>query len=515
MSILKQFISSKTNWGRLVFTAVFVALCLIYNLNETMFTRPQSIHIWRQTNSLDIALNYYNYNNSLFEPQIHNQFCDGGLSGKTAGEFPLIYFGVAKLWKIFGVHEWIFRFVQLSMLFLGLFAFFEICTYFFKNQFWAGFVSLLLFTSPMFVFYGINFLPDGPSLVLMFVGWYFVLRFHRERKNSWLWIAAFFFAFAVTIKITSAISLIAFAGWVSYEWIFQKKQQRIINYSIRQVLPFIVMIVLSVGWYYYVSYFNRLHQGEISYFGIWPIWKMTGKQFFEIKDAVDKIFFKEYMNPYLQYLTFLLWIGLILRFRKSSLMQNWGLILLPLGALGILVLWFQVLNAHDYYLITLLIVFAFVWFAVFNSLKQFRWMKHPAMSVLLLAIFSYNVFTCQQRLSDRYKGWMNDWFVNNLQALGELEPKLQELNIGKNDRVISIPDPSVTASLYFMNRPGYTDFASDFTKEDEFKKRISQGAKYLIVNDTTILKNAVLQPFIMKPIGHYKNVSVFDLRGIK
>jgi energy-coupling factor transporter transmembrane protein EcfT len=188
---------------------------------------------------------------------------------------------------------------------------------------------------------------------------------------------------------------------------------------------------------------------------------------------------------------------------------------LPLGALGILMLWFQVLNAHDYYLITLLVVFAFVWLSVFISAKDYRWMKHPLMYVLLLAIFSYNVFTCQKQLSNRYHGWMNDWFVNNLQALGELEPKLQELHIGKNDWVISIPDPSVTASLYFMNRLGYTDFGSDFTKEEEFKKRISQGAKYLIVNDSTILKNAVIQPFIVKPVGRYKNVYLFDLREIK
>lgn len=515
MSRLKQLISSKANWGRLVFTSVFIALCLIYNLNETFVGRPQSIHIWRQTNSLDIALNYYNYNNSLLEPQIHNQFCDGGMSGKTAGEFPLIYFAVAKLWKIFGVHEWIFRLVQLLILFLGLFALFEISSYFLKNQFWAGFVSLLLFTSPMVVFYGINFLPDGPSLAMMFIGWFFVLRFHQSRKSSWLWIAAFFFTFAVVTKITSAISLIAFAGWILFEWIFQKKERRIINYDIRQVAPFVAIIVASLAWYLYVSYFNRLHQGEISYFGIWPVWQMTSKQFLEIKDAVDKIFFKEYMNPYLQYLTVLLWIGLIVRFRRNSLLQNWGLVILPLGALGILMLWFQVLNAHDYYLITLLVLFAFVWLSVFVSAKDYRWMKHPLMYVLLFSIFSYNVFTCQKQLANRYQGWMNDWFVNNLQALGELEPKLEELHIGKNDRVISIPDPSVTASLYFMNRPGYTDFGSDFTKEEEFKKRISQGAKYLIVNDSTILKNAVIQPFIMKPVGRYKNVYLFDLREIK
>lgn len=70
-------------------------------------------------------------------------------------------------------------------------------------------------------------------------------------------------------------------------------------------------------------------------------------------------------------------------------------------------------------------------------------------------------------------------------------------------------------TLLLMNRKGFTDYANDFIKGEEFKKRISQGAKYLIVNDSTILKNAVIQPFIVKPIGPHKNISIFDLWEIK
>ena len=210
MSNLKQIFSNRINWGRSIFFAAFIVLCWFYNLDKTLSGKPQSIHIWRQTNSLSIALNFYDHGNSLFEPQIHNQFCDDGMSGKTAGEFPIVYFAVAKLWKLFGVHEWIFRLVQLIILFLGLFALFEICFHFLKNQFWSGFISLLLFTSPIFVFYGINFLPDGTSLALIFIAWYCVLKFQANQKKMWLWVASIFFTLAIVLKITIAISLIAF-----------------------------------------------------------------------------------------------------------------------------------------------------------------------------------------------------------------------------------------------------------------------------------------------------------------
>jgi hypothetical protein len=63
-----------------------------------------------------------------------------------------------------------------------------------------------------------------------------------------------------------------------------------------------------------------------------------------------------------------------------------------------------------------------------------------------------------------------------------------------------------------MNRKGYTDFASDFAKEETFFKRIGQGAKYLVVNDTTLLTRPEVARFTRYPAGEYKNIRVFDLR---
>jgi hypothetical protein len=71
--------------------------------------RPSSVHQWRQAACLSLADNYYEGNWNLFEPSMHIQFSDNGTSGKSAGEFPLLYYIVAILWKIFGKHEFIFR----------------------------------------------------------------------------------------------------------------------------------------------------------------------------------------------------------------------------------------------------------------------------------------------------------------------------------------------------------------------------------------------------------------------
>lgn len=63
-----------------------------------------------------------------------------------------------------------------------------------------------------------------------------------------------------------------------------------------------------------------------------------------------------------------------------------------------------------------------------------------------------------------------------------------------------------------MNRPGFTDFGTDFNKEEQFRKRINQGAKYMIINDTTIIDRPIVKAFAQHLLGQYRNVKIFDLR---
>jgi len=90
-------------------------------------------------------------------------FCDDGLSGKTAGEFPLLYWSVAQLWKITGKSEFLYRLVVLIISFTGLYAVFRASKKILNNNIQALFVGLLLFTSVPYVYYAANFLPNVPA----------------------------------------------------------------------------------------------------------------------------------------------------------------------------------------------------------------------------------------------------------------------------------------------------------------------------------------------------------------
>jgi hypothetical protein len=500
--------------GKVIFIGAFIGLFFLYHLNETLFYPPQSVHIWRQTNSLSIAHNYYQDNLPFLQPEMHNQFCDQGNSGKAVGEFPVIYYFVGQLWKLFGKQEWIFKLVHLTILFFGLYALFLGASRIIKNRFFAGFLSLLVFTSPMLVYYGLNFLPDVPALSFVFIAWYFMLRFTDQRKMVSLWVAAAFFCLAMLLKITSALSFIALGGWILYELIFQKENARIFRFRWVHFLPFSLVILFVFAWYWYAGHYNNLHGGHFSYHGIWPVWEMSKDQFHRIIDALDKIYFKELFLPFTQYVTGILWLALILFYRKLTPVFRYFMLVLPAGFIMQNLLWFQVLEGHDYYVINLLVVLVAVWIVFLTRATRLKRKYQYMLSVVLAAFLIWNALTCQERARLRYEGWMNEMYNNHFKALNEIQPIFEEWGIQPDDKVISIPDYTINGSLYFMNRKGYTDFGSDFSKRETYFNRMEQGAKYLIINDSTVLNRDVIQPFIVDKIGQYKNVFVYDLTEV-
>lgn len=510
----------KTDWIKskwftnLVFSLLFIGLCWFYNYSETFFQPPQSVHIWRQTNGLSITQMYYDYNLNFFQPEIQNQMSDEGVSGKTVGEFPVIYYAVAKIWHVIGKSEWSFRLFQLLILFSGIFLLFRILIPITGNAVRAGFISMLVFTSPMFVFFGPNFLPDAPALAFTFVAWFFLYQFTQKRRNITLWLSAAFFFLAISLKITTATSFIAIGAWVVIEALFMKPEKRVFRFRFVHYIPFLVSVILLVAWNYYVDYYDSLHKADFSFRGIWPIWGMAPGQFARIIDVLDKIYFKEFFSPPLQYATILVWLFMLIKIKKVAPFFRFLLVVMPLGFAAILALWFQVLEGHDYYLITQMQVLVMVWAIFFVYLKEKKFWNHPVVYILLLVVFGFLANDGMIRHKERYVGWMNDGYKLYMDALTQIGPYFEKWNIQPEDKVISIPDHSINASLYYMNRKGYTDFGSDFTQEATFRKRIYQGAKYLVINDTTILQQPLIQKFTQTFVGQYRNVKVYSLKPV-
>jgi hypothetical protein len=168
-------------------------------------------------------------------------------------------------------------------------------------------------------------------------------------------------------------------------------------------------------------------------------------------------------------------------------------------------------------MINLVVVLVAVWAIFVIQLKQLELKLYLKFATygFISVFFMWNAIACRKHLNARYEGWMNETYNKHFKTLISIEPSFQKWGINQEDKVISIPDFTINTTLYYMNRKGYTDFASDLSKAETFYWRIDLGAKYLVINDSTILSREYLKPFIQNKVGEFKNILVYDIQNIK
>jgi 4-amino-4-deoxy-L-arabinose transferase-like glycosyltransferase len=213
-------------------------------------------------------MNFYQENRNFLEPAIHWM---GEKDGKTISECPLIYFTVAKLWKIFGHQEFIFRLINLLLVYLGLFCLFRLLQGMLNDTFWSISITVLLFTSPILVYYSNNFTADAPAFGLSLTGCYFMWRGIQFKKNSWFFISFVFFLLGGLIKISSLLAFMAFFIIHVYQVLFSKKEEKSL-FQWFYLLPYVFVLLVQYIWFNYVQKYNQENVGGIFLTEIFPIW---------------------------------------------------------------------------------------------------------------------------------------------------------------------------------------------------------------------------------------------------
>jgi len=109
--------------------------------------------------------------------------------------------------------------------------------------------------------------------------------------------------------------------------------------------------------------------------------------------------------------------------------------------------------------------------------------------------------------------WHHYNYDLTFKALEDIKPYLSKIGISKNDKIISIPDETPNFSLYMMGHKGWSDYGHPPERNEEFfNDYLKLGAKYLVVNDTTIFaERKFLQKYTKKLFGQHKNVFIYKL----
>ncbi len=272
-----KFKVEKSTW---FFWGVILILFLSYSYHKVLFYPIHSIHSWRQADCVSLAKNFMDESN-LLEPSIHNYISDGGESGKTAGEFTLLYYVIGKVWNITGTQLWIYRLINLGVLVLAVFQLFKILRDYWKSSFWSLITSLIILISPIIVYYGNSFLTNTTALACAIFGWNYFIRYRQKDKLNLLIISFLFFTLGGLFKITAAVSLLALFGVFSIEFLFSKWVKSIF-FEKRKILTFtlfLVSFILIGAWYVYAEKYNQTHGGKYTFNDIWAIWMLDDEHY--------------------------------------------------------------------------------------------------------------------------------------------------------------------------------------------------------------------------------------------
>lgn len=511
----------------IVFIFIVLIVSIYYDYHHIVFKRPQSVHSWRQSDCASIALNYYQNGMNFFQPETHNLTSDGGTSGNACtSEIPILYYSVAGLYKIFGYHESLFRILNTLLFFIGLFYLFKLFNILLQDVFWSISLSLLFFTAPVLVFYGNNFLSNSSALSFSFVGWYYFVRFYRDKNEKCFAVSLLFFLIAASFKVTALFSLFAIGGLYLSElfgFIHYSKKEKLFKYPVKQFAMFAAVIFIVGAWILYARYYNQKH--DCYYFSttIFPIWDLDREAILAVLKNIQKIWLSQYFHPSVLILFAVGLLFVITFYKKNLKLLNVVLIILLIEVVAYISLQFWTFEDHDYYTIDMYILPVILIAGVFYSLKQAfpQLYRSSITKSIFLCFLLFNVYYAHSKIQQRYSGWMNN--NGKLNDFYTVTPFLRENSITANDTVIAIPDYS-HVSLYLMNQKGWTEYAdARFNRAESIKynrdslgiqNSIDKGAEYLIVDGINQLyEKPYLQSFCYNLKGRYNDILVFDLNS--
>jgi hypothetical protein len=509
-----------------------MAICLlgisfIYNYEDIIFKRPQSVHKWRQADCASIALNYYQGGMNFFVPENHNLTADNGTTGKTCtSEIPILYYAVAVLYKVFGYHDYIYRILNTLIFLTGLLFLFKLLHYLLKDLFWAVSLSLLFFTSPILVYYGNNFLSNSSALAFSIIGLYYIIRFFREGDKKFFNKSMLLFLFAGAFKITALFCFITIVVIMFLEWL------KIIRFDTsdklfpkpKSFLWQIISVLAIIGsWIIYATCFNKVH--DTTYFSttLFPLWDMNFAQIKDVLKEIKILWLPEYFHLSVIIFFILAFAYMFFFFRKNDKKLIACIILVFFLCIAYVLMQFWTFSAHDYYTIEMYIFPMLVTAGAFDLMKKShpKVFFSPVSKIIFTGFLLFNIYYCHARIDARYDGWMNDYPKNK--DLYTITPYLRQIGISEKDTVISIPDIG-PSSLYLMNQKGWTEYIDEhynngqrtFYNNDSagIQTSIDKGAKYLILNGLDQLyTKKYLQPFCTHLLGRYNNVLIFDLKN--
>lgn len=193
-SALEAFVERSARWH-----AAAVALIAFAGQLIVLAPKDNLIFEWRPTDLGAIALNYYRNGFHLFYPQV---LWGGSGPGYVEMEFPLLPFGVALLYAVFGIRDWVALLLPMAC---GL-ALPLVMLAFTRRAFGrtAGVVAgLFVALSPAWLAMSAGLWPDAPPVLFGAIGLLLLWQWTDDGRSWRLVTAAASVSLAILLKLTA------------------------------------------------------------------------------------------------------------------------------------------------------------------------------------------------------------------------------------------------------------------------------------------------------------------------
>lgn len=491
-----------------IFIGILLILYFLFDFYAIVFREPYGIHFIRQTDSLSFVANYYRHGFHFFEPQIfHLQSIDG----KTACEFPILYYLTALSYLIFGEHSFILRIITLTISTVGFIYLFKLTQLFIKDILISLPLSLMICSSSVLLYYSNNYLPDASVFGLTMIAWYHYFKFTNLpdcQKN--LHYAILFFFFASIIKITYLINPIA--AILSLILVSYQKQKSIkaVFFEHRKILLYSVLLFLLIlSWNIYQWWYNHIHQA--SYFLVKPnpIWDLNNSEIWEVWGYMKNYWFSQYYYQTAFHFFFLLiFAGFFLKSKNYALKLN--IVLLFVGSFSYFMFFYIQFKNHDYYFIAFLPLLILLCIQSFlKFIGRFpKFVLSNYFKLFLFILFMLSFRHSEKKLSERFDTKKSDLFADISKKLAHTREFLDKKNIPVKAKFIIYTDLSPNGGLYSIKRPGWNIEENSEKGKSFLKSYLQKDAEYIIFTDSTFIINEI----VSEEIGVENKNYIFKLK---
>lgn len=471
----------KTHLSSIILLLIaLVCISFLYNYPDIWTLPAQGAHVWRQSDCVAMTLNYHQFDLPFLEPACYNLQSDGG---RVAGEFPVFYFIAAQFDKPLMA----LRVMHTLLLFGGIIAVYFIAFHFLQRRLLSLFCSIIVFTSPLLVFYGNNFLTDVPALSAVWIGWALFLPGIQREKPLLVFSALLFFTLGALLKASQTLQLVILAALLLH----------IGTQRARAALVLMTGGFLLVGsWYIFAREYNQTHHDSYYFLSVAPIWKLS---LYEMGLGIWRMvisFSKNYFwRP----------TSIVLLLSCFYLIRNWKnldsrLRTLITGSIVVtlfyILAFYQKIIGHEYYTVFFFTAILFIMIGIIKVYNRFHAenvFTHAFMFLFILA----NVFYCRSYTAEKLQSTR----IHPVLADKGMQDFMVRHGVTSDKHIVSIPDASPNITLSQLQRKGYTNF--NFV--DSLLQQ--QQIDFIVCSDTTAI--AQWQPYLKEYKGNYNGIYLY------